>query len=69
MTQENFADLVLIFHFGIVIFITSLFIIIPFGYKFSGTGPKREIKINSFIFNLSRHNRNSFWSYMSIDIN
>ena len=34
MTQENFADLVLIFHFGIVIFITSLFVIIPVGYKF-----------------------------------
>ena len=34
MTQENFADLVLIFHFGIVIFIISLFVIIPVGYKF-----------------------------------
>ena len=34
MTQENLADLVLIFHFGIVIFIISLFVIIPVGYKF-----------------------------------
>ena len=35
MTKENFADLVLIFHFGIVIFIISLFAIIPLGYKFA----------------------------------
>lgn len=34
MTHVNFADLVLIFHFGIVIFIASLFIIVPIGYKF-----------------------------------
>ena len=35
MTQMNLADLVLIFHFVIVIFITSLFVIIPVGYKFN----------------------------------
>ena len=42
MTQENFADLVLIFHFGIVIFITSLFVIIPVGYKFKWNWPRNR---------------------------
>ena len=42
MTQENFADLVLIFHFGIVIFITSLFAIIPVGYKFKWNWPRNR---------------------------
>ena len=42
MTQENFADLVLIFHFGIVIFITSLFVMIPVGYKFKWNWPRNR---------------------------
>ena len=42
MTQENFADLVLIFHFGIVIFIISLFVIIPVGYKFKWNWPRNR---------------------------
>ena len=42
MTQENFADLILIVHFGIVIFITSLFIIIPVGYKFKWKWPRNK---------------------------
>jgi len=42
MTQENLADLILIVHFGIVIFITSLFIIIPVGYKFEWKWPRNK---------------------------
>ena len=42
MTQENFADLVLIFHFGIVIFIISLFVIIPVGYRFKWNWPRNR---------------------------
>ncbi len=49
MTQENFADLVLIFHFGIVIFIISLFAIIPLGYKFAWKWPRNK-KIRSTHF-------------------
>ena len=70
MTQENFADLVLILHFGIVIFIISLFVIIPVGYRFKWNWPRnRKLRTTHLFFNLSRHNRNSFWPYMSIDIN
>ena len=42
MTQENFADLVLILHFGIVIFIISLFVIIPVGYRFKWNWPRNR---------------------------
>ena len=42
MTQENFADFVLIFHLGIVIFITSLFVIIPVGYKLKWNWPRNR---------------------------
>ena len=50
MTQENFADLVLIFHFGIVIFITSLFVIIPVGYKLDWKWPRnRKIRSTHFV--------------------
>ena len=49
MTQVNFADLVLIFHFGIVIFISSLFVIIPIGYKFEWEWLKnRKIRLIHF---------------------
>ena len=50
MTHENFADLVLIFHFGIVIFITSLFVIIPVGYKLDWKWPRnRKIRSTHFV--------------------
>ena len=50
MTQENLADLVLIFHFGIVIFITSLFVIIPVGYKLDWKWPRnRKIRSTHFV--------------------
>ena len=50
MTQENFADLVLIFHFGIVIFIISLFVIIPVGYKLDWKWPRnRKIRSTHFV--------------------
>ena len=29
------ADIILILHFGIILFITSLFFLIPVGYKFN----------------------------------
>ena len=50
MTQENFADLVLIFHFGIVIFITSLFVIIPVGYKFKWNWPRNRKLRSTHLF-------------------
>ena len=50
MSQENFADLVLIFHFGIVIFIISLFVIIPFGYKFKWNWPKNRKLRSTHLF-------------------
>ena len=50
MTQENFADLVLIFHFGIVIFITSLFVIIPVGYKFEWKWPRNRKLRSTHLF-------------------
>ena len=53
MTQENFADLVLIFHFGIVIFITSLFVIIPVGYKFKWKFPKNRKLRSTHLFLIS----------------
>ena len=53
MTQENFADLVLIFHFGIVVFITSLFVIIPVGYKFKWKFPKNRKLRSTHLFLIS----------------
>ena len=53
MTKENFADLVLIFHFGIVIFITSLFVIIPVGYKFKWKFPKNRKLRSTHLFLIS----------------
>ena len=50
MTQENFADLVLIFHFGIVIFIISLFVIIPVGYKFKWNWPRNRKLRSTHLF-------------------
>ena len=50
MTQENFADLILIVHFGIVIFITSLFIIIPVGYKLKWKWPKNKKLRSTHLF-------------------
>ena len=50
MTQENFADLVLIFHFGIVIFITSLFVIIPVGYKLEWKWPRNRKLRSTHLF-------------------
>ena len=50
MTQENFADLILIVHFGIVIFITSLFIIIPVGYKFEWKWPRNRKLRSTHLF-------------------
>ena len=49
MTQIHLADLVLIFHFGIVIFVTCLFLIIPLGYKFKWKWIKnRKIRLTHF---------------------
>ena len=50
MTHENFADLILIVHFGIVIFITSLFIIIPVGYKFKWKWPRNKKLRSTHLF-------------------
>ena len=50
MTQENFADLVLIFHFGIVIFIISLFVIIPVGYRFKWNWPRNRKLRSTHLF-------------------
>ena len=50
MTQEIFADFVLIFHFGIVIFITSLFLIIPVGYKFKWNWPRNRKLRSTHLF-------------------
>ena len=41
------ADLILILHFGIVLFITSLFFLIPVGYKFNWIFTK-NIKVRVF---------------------
>ena len=41
------ADIILVLHFGIVLFITSLFFLIPVGYKFNWIFTK-NIKIRVF---------------------
>ncbi len=41
------ADIILILHFGIILFITSLFFLIPVGYKFNWIFTK-NIKIRVF---------------------
>ena len=41
------ADIILILHFGIILFITSLFFLIPVGYKFNWIFTK-NIKIRYF---------------------
>ena len=50
MTKENFADLILIFHFVIVIFIISLFVIIPVGYKFKWNWPRNRKLRSTHLF-------------------